>query len=158
MQTRNQQAFTILELTFVIVVIGILSAVALPKFKDTADTAYATKAQSTVTAVRSSLSTERQKRILRGDTNNITDLGDAANAFNHMSADRDGNQALVFPYPIANCAVGQRACWTRVDATHYTYTFPSASTGNDGQAAFVLQNNRFDCTAADANDCALIVP
>ena len=36
--TANRQAFTMIELVFVIVVIGILSAIAIPRFSDTADT------------------------------------------------------------------------------------------------------------------------
>ncbi len=155
MYTKNKQAFTMLELTFVIVIIGILSAIAIPRFADTADSAYMVKAQSTITTVRSALATERQKRILRGDYKVIGDLGDATNVFNLMEADRDGNQASLFQYPIVNCAVGQTACWDRVDATHYSFKFPDSA---DGQANFILQRNRLDCVAGAANEakCALI--
>ena len=67
MNTSSQKAFTMMELVFVIVVIGILSAVAVPKFAATRDDATITKARTTVAAISSALSTERQKRILRGD-------------------------------------------------------------------------------------------
>jgi len=64
---RMKKAFTMIELVFVIVVIGILAGVAIPKFAVTRDDAIVSKARSTVAALRSAISIERQKRILRGD-------------------------------------------------------------------------------------------
>jgi len=62
-----KSAFTMIELVFVIVVIGILSAIAIPKFAATRDDAEVSKGRATVAALRSALATERQKRILKGD-------------------------------------------------------------------------------------------
>jgi len=62
-----------LELVFVIVVIGILAAVAVPKFAATRDDAEVSKARAEVAAMRSAIATERQKRILQGDFTDITD-------------------------------------------------------------------------------------
>ncbi len=62
-----KKAFTMIELVFVIVVIGILSAIAIPKFAATRDDAIIAKARATVAAMRSAIATERQKRILRGE-------------------------------------------------------------------------------------------
>jgi len=67
-----KKAFTMIELVFVIVVIGILAAVAIPKFAATRDDALISKARATVAAMRSAIATERQKRILKGDFTNIT--------------------------------------------------------------------------------------
>ena len=67
MYIKKRKAFTMLELTFVIVVIGILSAIAIPKFAVTRDDAVVSKARSTVAALRSALATERQKNILKGE-------------------------------------------------------------------------------------------
>ncbi len=67
----SRKAFTMLELIFVIVVIGILSAIAIPKFAVTRNDALITKARSEVAAMRAAVSTERQKRILKG---NFTDI------------------------------------------------------------------------------------
>ena len=71
MQTGNQKAFTMIELVFVIVIIGILAGIALPRLATTRDDAFISKARTTVGALRSAISTERQKRILRGDFSNI---------------------------------------------------------------------------------------
>ena len=71
---KERKAFTMMELIFVIVIIGILSAVAVPKFAATRDSAVFAKSKTTLAAVRNSISTERQKRILRGDFTPINDL------------------------------------------------------------------------------------
>ena len=68
---QNRNAFTMLEITFVIVIIGILSAIALPRFMSTRDDAVVTKGRATVAALRSAIATERQKRILKGDFSRI---------------------------------------------------------------------------------------
>ena len=78
MQTGNQKAFTMIELVFVIVIIGILAGIALPRLAATRDDAFISKARTTVGALRSAISTERQKRILRGvfdDINGSTAVG-----------------------------------------------------------------------------------
>jgi general secretion pathway protein G len=164
MRIHSHKAFTMIELTFVIVIIGILAAIALPRFSDTADSAYISKAQSQLAAVRSSLATERQRRIMRGDYSMINDLSLSStgaattNAFDHFSADSQGNFSPVVNYPIPACNGAQRGCWVKVDATHYSYRFPKAA---DGQADFVLNtaansSNTLDCDN-DTADCNLII-
>ena len=56
-----------IELIFVIVVIAMLAGIALPRLAATRDDAFISKARTTVGALRSAISTERQKRILRGE-------------------------------------------------------------------------------------------
>ena len=134
----HKEAFTMVELVFVIVIIGILSAIAIPKLAATRDDAVISKARATVASVRSSLSTQRQKRILRGDFTPILDLGDGTYAFRYF----DGNSSQpVLEYPVKNCATGEDGCWERVDATTYKFHGP---TGVD--TTFTLSGNKLDCT------------
>ena len=157
------------ELIFVIVIIGILSAIAIPKFSDTADSAYLTKAQDTLTTVRNALMAERQKRVLRGTFVSISDLSltstgaVSSNVFDHFSTDGriPAVYTSLFEYPIEGCtSASQRACWKKTsnDPATYAYRFPNISMGSgDGQAEFVITNNKFVCKAGDESDCKLII-
>ena len=56
-----------IELIFVIVILGILSAIALPKFFGTVEDAYLAKAQAKVDTIRSGLQNYRSKELLKGN-------------------------------------------------------------------------------------------
>jgi general secretion pathway protein G len=62
-----KKAFTMVELVFAIVIIGILASIAIPKLAVTRDDAEIVRARTTVSALRSALATERQKRVLSGN-------------------------------------------------------------------------------------------
>lgn len=111
-----QKAFTIMELIFVIVVLGILSAVALPRLAGTVNKAYITKGENTLAVVRSAIATERQKRILRGDFTDITSLGAGFSAF---SADARGVTASILDTPVSS-GCQDPGCW---EGTTDEYTF-----------------------------------
>jgi general secretion pathway protein G len=66
-----------IELVFVIVVLGILAAIAIPRFAATRDDAQIAKGRSDVAAIRAGIVAERQSRLLTGDTAYITALEDA---------------------------------------------------------------------------------
>ncbi len=64
---RNKTAFTMVELVFVIVVLGILAGVAIPRLTATRDDAVIAKGRSDVAAIRSSIKTTRARRVLEGN-------------------------------------------------------------------------------------------
>ena len=153
MHKNVSKAFTMVELIFVIIIIGILSAIAIPKFAETTKTAHIAKAQSTLVSVMSAIATERQKRILKGDfANAITSLGSGSDAFSVFNADKDGIQNEVLRVPVANCSSGETGCWSR-SSTSYVYKFVDSA---DGDAKFKLENNRLVCDN-DASDCAKLL-
>ena len=154
MQTSSKKAFTMVELVFVIVVIGILSAIAIPKFAATRDDAEITKAIATIGSVRSALATERQKRILRGDFSVINSLNSTGTnvAFSTFSADNNGNEANVLEYPVSDCTgLGKsKGCWS-VNNGIYTYNMP-----NTGAVDFNITGSRFECTDLSDTNCQLL--
>jgi len=75
MNIQNKKAFSMIELVFVIVIIGILASVAIPKLSATRDDAIISKAKTLVASIRNALAMERQKRILRGEFNALSAVG-----------------------------------------------------------------------------------
>ena len=159
MQMSSRKAFTMVELVFVIVVIGILAAIAIPKLAATRDDATITKAIATVGSVRIAISTERQKRILRGDFDTIFKLSSTATAGGAIFDAFDGNTSnSVLEYGLRSCATATtKGCWRETTTgtsgspvSVYTYNMPVS-----GSVAFTLSNNRFDCPTTDDN-CLLL--
>jgi len=67
----QKQAFTMIELVFVIVVLGILAAVAIPKFAATRTDAQISKGRADISSIRSAIISERQSRLITGDNTYI---------------------------------------------------------------------------------------
>ena len=152
MHIKTRNAFTMLELTFVIVIIGILSAVAIPKLAVTRDDAVITKARATVSAVRNAIATERQKRILRGDFTPIKRLSVNRGYGKRQIFDGfDGNASNpVLEYPLKPCATSSgtsKGCWQEYSRTvnQFVYWFPTHD-----YVYFNLSNNKFDCVGSSA--------
>jgi general secretion pathway protein G len=143
-----------IELVFVIAVIGILAAIAVPKFTATRDDATAVKAKTTVASIRSAISTEVQKRMMAGDYTPITNLGGTTGA--HDKAifdyfDGDNTKGRVLEYPPHSCkSTSSKGCWMRTGPSKYTYHFSGSSATVD----FKVSNNRFDCVNPTSSHCA----
>ena len=160
MYFHQRKAFTMLEMTFVIVIIGILSAVAIPKLAMTSDDAVITKAKNTVSTIRGAIATERQKSILKGVFANLNELSSATGNGKAIFDGFNGDTANpVLTYPLVSCKDGTaKGCWinaggtgTAADPTVYTYRMPLT-----GTVVFNLEDNRFVCaTPADSN-CKLL--
>ncbi len=150
-----RKAFTMIELVFVIVVIGILAMIAIPKFSVTRDDAMATKAKTTVANIRTAMSSEVQKKILRADYTPISNLGGSTNSydstiFDYFDGNRSGSRILEYaPKSCKNSSA--KGCWMRTGTSEYTYIMPS---GVGGSVKFKVNNNRFECdTAHNAEGC-----
>lgn len=71
-----KKAFTLIELVFVIVILGVLATVAIPKLIVTRDDAEIAKAKSQIAAVRSGIQLKRNEMILSGTQGYPTSLED----------------------------------------------------------------------------------
>lgn len=69
---KSKNAFTMIELIFVIIILGILSAVALPKFQGVREQADIAKGKADLATIRTAIVNERQRRVMTGDANFIT--------------------------------------------------------------------------------------
>ena len=137
-----KSGFTMIELIFVVVIIGILASIAIPRFAATRDDAVITKARNTVATIRNALAMERQKRILRGDFTPITAVGGTTNVFGHF--DNNTSLPLVLEYPVANTP-NTKGKWSFSAGTgssgrdQYIFKAPS------GDVIFEIVNGKFEC-------------
>ena len=146
---KSKKAFTMIELVFVIVIIGILAGVAIPRLAATRDDAEITKGMTTLSSVRNALSIERQKRILRGEFTPITAVGSGTTVFgNFFDANGDtGVNVLEYPVPSET----KKYHWRRVDDNNTYFCLSNTCNGNTDTIKFQLTNGRLLCKEADAN-------
>ena len=141
-----RKAFTMVELVFVIVVIGILSAVAIPRLTPILGGANDAKAKSTVASVRSALATQKQKLILQGEFGNIVKLRDTGTGvftkFVYTKNNANVTGSKVLEYDVKKCTA-HGGCWYTSNGITYTYYKTSSNT-----CTFKLQNNKFDDTTS----------
>ena len=75
---KSKNAFTLLELIFVIVILGILASVAIPKFAASRVDAQVSKGRADISSIRSAIVTERQTRLIKGDSSYINSLSSSS--------------------------------------------------------------------------------
>jgi len=133
---RNfKTAFTMIELIFVIVILGILSAVALPKFAASKTQADIAKGRSDVATIRTAIMNERQSRLLTGDKTYIkgTDLDDTG-LF-------DG----VLTYPETDSQTDGH--WHAVSSTESTAKYYFKVSGTNVLFTYTRSDGKFTCDA-----------
>lgn len=133
---NSRTAFTIIELIFVVIILGILSAVALPRFQGVREQADIAKGKADLATIRTAIINERQRRVMTGDANfstaaNLhtgglfggvlgTPMTDAQTSGNWHNVDNDtiiyyaGDRNTSFEYNATNgtltCTAGAGAC------------------------------------------------
>jgi len=148
-------AFSMLELVFVIVVIGILAAVAVPRLMVTRTDAVIVKGKSQVAAIRNGISLQKSRNMLKGVINSngsyYPDKLDNNTAYNTDNQPlfyfNDGNKSNILDYPIYS-KKNIDGHWVKTGVNAYAFfvaqdkniTFDyNASTGS------------FDCDHTDPN-------
>jgi general secretion pathway protein G len=142
---KSKQAFSMIELIFVVVIIGILASVAIPRLALTRDDAEITKARTMVASVRNALAMERQKRILRGNFTPITAVGGATGVFGNF----DDNSSLPMVLEYAETSSNSNGDWEFI--TGGTYRFHCRALG--GAVDFNVTGGRFECMVPASTGC-----
>ncbi|MCD4779380.1 MAG: prepilin-type N-terminal cleavage/methylation domain-containing protein [Candidatus Omnitrophica bacterium] len=119
MNLNNKSGFTLLEIIIVIIIVGVLASLALPRFFSTVEFSRSTEALSASSSIRQSL-----ERCYLGNNGNYVGCTLAAIDL----ADPGGSPGAHFAYAIA----GQSATGYTITATR------NAINGGDGTSAITL--------------------
>ena len=145
-----KKAFTMIELIFVIVVLGILAAVAVPRLAATRTDAEISKGIADISSIRSAIITERQSRLITGD-NKYIKVGATANAKELDSGALFGG---VLTYGLKDSASSGH--WTNTggysdeNTTTYDYQIGSTTVG----FTYTRGTGIFDCTTQTDTYCS----
>lgn len=136
-----------IELVFVIVVLGILAAVAIPKFAATRTDAQISKGRADVSSIRSAIITERQSRLITGD-NKYIEAGTGDDANDNPQLDKGSLFGGVLTYGIT--AKDSSGHWhSRSGSDGNTSTVKYKVQNTDVTFTYTRSDGVFTCTKAD---------
>jgi general secretion pathway protein G len=142
-----KKSFTMVELIFVIVIIGILSAVAIPKLFATRDDAQITKIRTDVSTIRSAISNLRTTNLMKGNGSYPEALDDAdANTENEELFDGNESIGTLLDYPLYS--ENKNGHWMKTDDTNYTVKLMD----NDIKFNYYNTNGHFDCKGLNSDE------
>ena len=137
-----------IEVVFVIVVLGILAAIAIPKFATTRNDALISKARADISTIRSAIVSERQGQLVKGTTTWIPKLSSGSTTL--FTGDGATPERTLLMYGIkAGTTSGK---WARDSDTKYTIKIGGTSTVFTYDPA----HGTFKCTP-DAGYCNKLV-
>lgn len=146
---KSKNAFTVIELIFVIVILGILAAVALPKFASTKNQADIASGRADVATIRSAIINERQTQLVKGINSWIPTLSDSDTTL--FRGDGAGRTLLMYGIKAGNGS-GDWAVVADTDRKQYTYRVDETDTTFDYNSTSGI----FSCAAGTGNCDALV--
>jgi len=126
-----KKAFTLIELIFVIVIIGVLASFAIPKFRNLTTHAKSSGIKSVITSVQSSIDNIHGKWIVNDNYKWIgADGKDHSGDFDNSTGyplKLDDNNGKLFSYvlkiPIPSCGSKTSGCWNEYEDNKYEYKY-----------------------------------
>ncbi|EQB39601.1 hypothetical protein M947_06300 [Sulfurimonas hongkongensis] len=143
---RSKNAFTVIELIFVIVVLGILAAVALPKFASTKEQADIASGRADIATIRSAIVNERQTQLVKGENSWIPTLSENDTTL----FTGDGDRTLLMYGIKAGTNSGDWAVVADSGRKRYTYKVGDTTTTfdyNSTSGIFSCETNTGNCNA-----------
>lgn len=140
----KRTAFTMIELVFVIVIIGILSAIAIPRLAATRDDAQIAKGRSDVAAIRAAIVSERQGRLLQGNTAYISALDQGVAQDTEgvvIFDDNDSNLANGSLLQYGITTAGGKGHWVKRGANTYDFVMLNGAE----RFTYTRATGTFDC-------------
>jgi general secretion pathway protein G len=150
-----KKSFTMIELIFVIVIIGILASVALPKLWATRDDAVITKVRSDVANIRSAIENLHTQKLMMGIDEYPEALDDAKkNTEGEKLFDGNSSIGQLLTYPIYSKNVDGH--WMKTD-DEYSNTDPITKysvkiMNNDIEFDYNNSNGHFDCDGLNSGE------
>lgn len=137
---KLSRAFTLVELVFIIVILGILAAVAFPKIAPIREDAEIAKGKGDVATIRAGIINERQTRLIRGDASWISaaNLDTGGKLFGGVLTQGFSSSATSGNWYNDNLGDGSYNYYVGSVATQFDY---NATTGS------------FGCTQVSGNYC-----
>lgn len=143
---KSKNGYTMLELVFVIVILGILASVAIPKFSVTREDALITKAKADIASIRSAIVTERQSRLIQGDSSWIPKLSQNRTT---LFTGSDANHTLLMYGITAGSGSGS---WSgSADGMDYNFTIGSTIVSFEYNSS----SGTFTCDTSDLSSAEM---
>ncbi|HZF71305.1 type II secretion system protein [Sulfuricurvum sp.] len=141
---KLRSAFTMTELIFVIVVIGILASIALPRIGNSIIDAQLARGTADVAAIRSAILAERQRLLLQGVTSYVPDINN-----NFTAAESNATRTLL-TYPL-KMGTGSGEWEAAGDGLHFTYHVDDRDNNPDAAFTYNPNNGQFTCVENTSN-------
>jgi prepilin-type N-terminal cleavage/methylation domain-containing protein len=164
-----KKAFTLIELIFVIVIIGVLASFAIPKFRNLTTNAKSSGVKSVVTSVQSSIDNFHGKWIINdnyvwigADGEDHSAYFDNTNGYPTQLDDNNGKEVFnwVLKRAIPTCASGKtNGCWKEESQNVYSYYYDA----NDVlKLEYNSTNGTLECIEgsgkyADVDECKRVI-
>jgi len=139
-----KKAFTMIELVFVIVILGIMSSIAISKMAVTRDDAIITKGRSQVASIRNAIALAKSMKMMQGSASLYPDTLDSVPGKLFDKAN-DGTKLLDYPV----YAKDSDGHWTKASTNKYNFIYQSTPI----QFTYNPADGSFDCVHTASQTC-----